>query len=143
MSSRLLPAEGRGPISELLRRWMGASLPSPGRQIEWALCDLGRPEMADDLLLPEIELFHIVIERRQGQVFEPGPGQFGDARADLRRGAEQVAGAHMAEGDAAGRPADLLEAPLDLRPIGDHAVGRPGGARQPAIGMTADAFEDA
>src|SRR5581483_8374442 len=47
----------------------------------------------------------------------------------------------MGEGDAAGRPADLVEPPGDLRPVGDDAFVRAGGASDPAVGAAADALE--
>src|SRR5438270_1539355 len=53
--------------------------------------------MPDDFFLPQIELFRIVVERRQGGVFEPGLSHLSEAGADLRRGAEQVAGTQLLE----------------------------------------------
>jgi hypothetical protein len=45
------------------------------------------------------------------------------------------------EGDATRWPAEFREAPLDLSPVADDAVGRAGGARQPAVGAPTDPFE--
>lgn len=47
----------------------------------------------------------------------------------------------MREGNAAARPADLVEASGDLPPIGDDAGVGAGGAGDPAIGAAADALQ--
>jgi hypothetical protein len=80
-----------------------------------------------------------------GKGYQPSPRLAGRGRctrsAIASSSGPDVHEIQVPEGDTTRWPAEFREAPLDMSPVADDAVGRAGGARQPAVGAPTDPFE--